>query len=104
MAVSTISLGVLKGNPFGDATPRFFSTLASALRQALGVPIRIVAPLRRMSKARLIRAAADAPFALTFSCLRPTAGYRHCGRCNKCAERRRAFRLAGINDPTMYAR
>ena len=101
--ISTIALGVLKGNPFGDATPHFFSALASALSQALGAPIHIVAPLRRMSKARLIQADADAPFALTFSCLRPAAGYHHCGRCNKCAERRRAFRLAGITDPTVYA-
>jgi 7-cyano-7-deazaguanine synthase in queuosine biosynthesis len=25
---------------------------------------------------------------------------RHCGRCNKCAERMAAFRLAGLCDPT----
>jgi 7-cyano-7-deazaguanine synthase len=39
---------------------------------------------------------------LTFSCLAPQ-GRRHCGRCNKCAERKRAFRQAGIPDPTKYA-
>jgi len=99
--VSTIALGVLKGNPFGDATPRFFSQMASALSQALRRPIRILAPLRRLSKTQLIREAA-APLALTFSCLRPQRGYRHCGRCNKCAERRRAFREAGVPDPTKY--
>ena len=26
----------------------------------------------------------------------------HCGRCNKCAERRRAFRAAGVEDRTVY--
>ena len=101
---STVALGVLRGNPFGDATPRFFSTMSSALSQALGRNIRIIAPLRGMHKAQLICADAAAPWALTFSCLNPRAGAHHCGRCNKCAERRRAFRLAGITDPTRYAR
>jgi 7-cyano-7-deazaguanine synthase in queuosine biosynthesis len=26
----------------------------------------------------------------------------HCGKCNKCAERRGAFRSAGLDDPTSY--
>ena len=101
---SSIALGVLRGNPFGDATPRFFTTLSSAVSQALRRPIRIVAPLRRLNKAQLIRSSAHTPLALTFSCLRPQRGGSHCGRCNKCAERRLAFRLAGVADPTSYVR
>jgi 7-cyano-7-deazaguanine synthase len=99
--ISILALGTLKGNPFGDATPRFFATMASALTQALGRPIRVAAPLRSLRKPELIRRAAGAPLALTFSCLRPR-GRLHCGRCNKCAERRRAFRLARVADPTTY--
>ena len=101
--LSTIALGTLKGNPFGDASPRFFSRFGSCLAQALGRPIRIIAPLRRSTKYQVIRAAADLPLQLTFSCLSP-AGRLHCGACNKCAERRRAFRAAGRQDPTSYAR
>jgi len=100
--ISTIALGTLKGNPFGDATPRFFRELGSTLTQALGRPIRILAPLRRLGKPELIRAAADVPLQLTCSCLSPV-GRRHCGRCNKCAERQRAFRRAGRRDPAAYA-
>ena len=100
--ISTIALGTLRGNPFGDATPRFFAAMARCLTHALRHPIRIVAPLRRMTKTQLIRASGGAPLTLTFSCLRPR-GRRHCGRCNKCAERQRAFRLAGVPDPTRYA-
>lgn len=99
--ISTIAIGTLAGNPFGDATPRFFSRLASALTYALRHPIRIEAPLRRLSKTRLIRSANSVPLALTFSCINPR-GHLHCGRCNKCAERRRAFRQAGVPDPTVY--
>ena len=42
------------------------------------------------------------PLGETFSCLRPVGG-RHCGRCNKCAERRAGFGAAGMTDPTEYA-
>jgi 7-cyano-7-deazaguanine synthase len=100
--LSRIALGLLRGNPFGDASPRFLAQLGRCLRLALGRPVRLVAPLRRLSKAQLIRAHRREPLGLTFSCLRPV-GLRHCGRCNKCAERRRAFRLARVTDPTDYA-
>jgi 7-cyano-7-deazaguanine synthase len=99
--VRSIAIGTLAGNPFGDASPRFFSRMARSLTEALGQPIRIIAPLRRVKKSRLIRLAGRAPLHLTFSCLSPRRGL-HCGRCNKCAERRRAFRAAGVQDPTSY--
>jgi 7-cyano-7-deazaguanine synthase len=38
----------------------------------------------------------------TFSCLSPVVD-RHCGDCNKCAERRRGFLRAGVTDETPYA-
>ena len=103
--ISTIALGVLKGNPFGDATPRFFRLMGDALSEALRYPIRVAAPLARAPKSRLIRSAAAAgvPLQLTFSCIHPR-GRSHCGRCNKCAERRRAFRAARLQDPTDYVR
>ena len=100
--ISTIAIGVLQGNPFGDASPRFFTRLSACLSEALRSSIRIWAPFARESKSALIRSAAGAPLGLTFSCLGPR-GRRHCGRCNKCAERRRAFRSADVADPTAYA-
>lgn len=101
---SAVALGILRGNPFSDATPRFLAAMSQAVSAALGTRLRVLAPLRRLSKARLLSAAGEAPLHLTFSCLCPRAGRRHCGRCNKCAERRRAFRSAGLADPTRYAR
>ena len=99
---STLTLGTLSGNPFADAAPRFFSTFAASLSDALSHPLAIEAPLRRFTKAQVIAADPEAPSHLTFSCLRPEGKY-HCGRCNKCAERRRAFRQARVPDPTTYA-
>ena len=91
--LSTIAVGTLKGNPFGDASPRFFTAFASCLTRALHHQIRIIAPLRRLAKRDVVRASPALPLHLTFSCLSPR-GRRHCGACNKCAERRRAFRVA----------
>ena len=96
-----LAIGTLKSNPFGDASPRFFSKMAQSLSQALRAPMRIVAPLQHMTKVQLVRAAGAVPLELTFSCIHPQE-HRHCGRCNKCAERRRAFRAAGVADPTRY--
>ncbi len=100
--ISAIALGLLKGNPFGDASPQCLRLMSRCLTLALGRPIRVLVPLRRFTKAQLIRRAASVPLALTFSCLRPV-GRRHCGRCNKCAERQKAFLRAQIADPTRYA-
>ena len=100
--VRCLALGTLAGNPFGDATPTFFRRFAACLSQALGREIRVKTPLRGMSKAQLLRKFPQEPYEMTFSCLRPRR-MRHCGRCNKCAERKRAFRQAGLADPTRYA-
>jgi len=100
----TVAIGSLGGNPFPDATPRFFGALASAAAEALRAPLEIVAPYRELSKADVIRRGADLPLELSLSCLHPTPDGRHCGDCNKCRERAEAFAEAGIPDRTVYAR
>ncbi len=97
--IHRIAIGTLAGNPFGDASAGFFNAYGSALTQALDWRIEIVAPLARMKKAALIRRADGFPLELTFSCLAPR-GRLPCGRCNKCAERRKALRKAGIENRT----
>jgi 7-cyano-7-deazaguanine synthase len=54
-----------------------------------------------MKKAAVMHLGRDLPLQHTFSCMRPMAGL-HCGKCNKCAERQRAFADAGMADPTRY--
>ena len=97
-----VALGLLKGNPFGDASPKFLRLAGQALSEALDHPVRVKAPLAGMRKTALVRHASEPAKALSFSCLNPR-GRRHCGRCNKCAERQRAFRAARVPDPTSYA-
>lgn len=98
--IGTLALGTLAGNPFADAQPRFFRLYEQLIRQALGAPLRIIRPYAHLDKAAVIRRGHGMPLACTFSCLRPI-GHRHCGRCNKCRERRNAFRTAGLPDPAI---
>jgi 7-cyano-7-deazaguanine synthase len=41
------------------------------------------------------------PMGKTWSCYK--GGALHCGKCGTCIERREAFHLAEIDDPTVYA-
>jgi 7-cyano-7-deazaguanine synthase len=94
--------GILSANPFPDGTPRFLRAMERALSAGLGRPIRIRAPFRRLTKRQVIRRGRDLPLGRTLSCCRPVRG-GHCGCCVKCGERARAFRDAGVPDPTRYA-
>ncbi len=100
--IETIALGILKGNPFPDSTPSFLRTLEIALSEGLQSPLTIVTPYVQMSKPEVLERGRKFPLALSFSCIAPK-GSLHCGQCNKCAERIRAFRAARITDPTVYA-
>ena len=101
--VSKIAIGLLAGNPFPDATPKFFEAFESALTQGLAHQIDIQLPYRGLHKEDIIRQFSDLPLELTITCMAPRGG-AHCGGCNKCAERRLAFADAGVADPTRYAK
>ncbi len=89
---------------YPDCRPGFVETFAAMQRMALeGVAqITLAAPFLRCSKADIVREGArlGVPFTETWSCYR--GGSHHCGRCGTCVERREAFHLAGIDDPTSY--
>jgi len=102
--IGRIALGPLAGNPFPDATPQFFETMARALSLGLAHTLVVEAPFASMNKGDVIRLGVElgVPLELTLSCMNPQEG-RHCGRCSKCRERRDAFHEAGVADPTRYA-
>jgi 7-cyano-7-deazaguanine synthase len=100
--VGELALGTLQGNPFPDATPSFFREFQDVVNRAVQGNVRLLVPFAEMKKAEVMRLGQCLPLEHTFSCIQPTAGL-HCGRCNKCAERRHAFAVAGIADPTRYA-
>lgn len=100
--IDELALGVLDSNPFADASSAFFHDLEGALNRNAGSRLRLVRPFARLSKRQVIERGRHLPLGLTFSCIAPSDGL-HCGQCNKCAERNRAFREAGLEDPTEYA-
>jgi 7-cyano-7-deazaguanine synthase len=102
--IGRIALGPLAGNPFPDATPQFFETMARALSIGLDHQIVVDTPFLSMEKRDVIRLGVElgVPLELTLSCMNPQDG-RHCGQCSKCRERRDAFRDASVADPTEYA-
>jgi 7-cyano-7-deazaguanine synthase len=99
--VSQVAIGSLGGNPFPDATPEFFRDFARALTCGLGHEVQIKAPFRAVHKDAIIRRFNHLPLELTMTCMAPVNG-KHCGQCNKCNERRIAFRRAGAEDRTEY--
>jgi 7-cyano-7-deazaguanine synthase len=99
--VGEVSLAPLESNPFPDATPEFFAAFEAVVNRAVGGAVRVRQPYLGLHKADVMRRARELPLHLTFSCIRPVAG-KHCGACNKCAERKKAFRDAGLPDRTPY--
>lgn len=100
--VGHLCLATLARNPFADATPAFFSLLENTLNTALDGKLKILRPYETLDKAEVIRRGRDLPLERTMSCIQPVDCV-HCGVCNKCAERRRAFARAEVPDRTSYA-
>jgi len=88
---------------YPDCRPEFAEALDRAVRLADWHEVRLERPFVKMDKAAIVRRGAElgVPFGLTWSCY--VGGERHCGKCGTCVERKEAFRLAGVADPTDYA-
>jgi len=88
---------------YPDCREKFVRALDKAIGLADWHKVRLLRPFVRMRKADIVRrgAALGVPFAKTWSCYK--GGARHCGKCGTCVERREAFRLAKVPDPTDYS-
>jgi 7-cyano-7-deazaguanine synthase len=92
---------------YPDCRPAFIEAIEHEARVAnegfIADGFEVRAPFLLLSKDEIVRrgAALGVPFEETWSCYR---GHElHCGRCGTCVERREAFELAGVPDPTTYA-
>lgn len=104
--IRELALAPLGTSPFADATEDFCRALGDVLNRGIAnrgnpCPVRITVPFATMNKSQVMRLGERYPLEWTFSCIAPRQGL-HCGRCNKCAERREAFRVAQRADPTRY--
>jgi 7-cyano-7-deazaguanine synthase len=91
---------------YPDCRPAFLESFAAMQRVAVegsGNPnLRLHAPFVGFNKTDIVALGARlrVPFEETWSCYE--GGEVHCGRCGTCVERREAFELAGVSDPTTY--
>lgn len=105
-----IGANVLDYSGYPDCRGEFLEAFEEAARLGTkcgveGRPIRIIAPLLKLTKAEIIRmgTALGVDYSLTHSCYDPDEAGRACGRCDSCRIRRKGFEEAGIPDPTLYA-
>lgn len=88
---------------YPDCRPEFVTALEKAVNIGNYEKVIIASPFITWSKSQIVEEGArlKVPFADTWSCY--TEGSEHCGKCGTCVERREAFDLARVNDPTVYA-
>lgn len=88
---------------YPDCRPEFGDAIDQVLSLADWNPLYLHRPFVELTKADIVRRGAElgVPFVDTWSCYQ--GGELHCGRCSTCVERREAFYLSGVVDPTTYA-
>ena len=87
---------------YPDCRPEFADAMNKVLGLADWKDLNLHRPYVEMTKSDLVSLGdqLEAPLHLTWSCY---AGEEiHCGKCGTCVERKEAFELAKIPDPTKY--
>lgn len=88
---------------YPDCRPEFVDALDKTFALADWHQVKILRPFINMTKADIVLRGSHlgVPFEKTWSCYKGLD--RHCGLCGTCRERREAFQLAGVADPTGYS-
>lgn len=104
-----IGANALDYSGYPDCRPEYFEAFErmanlATKRAVEGHPLRIEAPLLRLTKADIVREGVRlaAPLHLTWSCY--SGGEVACGECDSCVLRLKGFREAGLADPVAYAK
>lgn len=91
---------------YPDCRPEFFQAYSRMLTKGLktcveGHPIKVVTPLLKKTKARIIRRGMKlgVPYELSWSCYKGSA--KPCGVCDSCVLRAQGFNEAGCADPLL---
>lgn len=101
-----IGANALDYSGYPDCRPDFISAMSKVFRLGTragrqGRPIRIIAPLLKLSKAQIIKMGIKlgVPYELTWSCYQ--GGKVPCGACDSCLLRAKGFGEAGWDDPAL---
>jgi 7-cyano-7-deazaguanine synthase len=87
---------------YPDCREDFMKCMGEAMRLGTYAQIDLFRPFISITKADIAKKghALGVDYSMTWSCYR--GGQMHCGKCGTCVERREAFILSGIEDPTAY--
>jgi 7-cyano-7-deazaguanine synthase len=75
----------------------------AAIKEGTYAGVQLLRPFIHLTKTQIVTRGEElgVDFAKTWSCYK--GGGAHCGTCGTCVERREAFILAKLPDPTVYA-
>jgi 7-cyano-7-deazaguanine synthase len=87
---------------YPDCREEFMKAMGDAIRLGTYARIEVIRPFISMTKADIAARGQQlgVDYSHTWSCY--VGGEFHCGECGTCVERREAFSLAGVPDPTIY--
>ena len=87
---------------YPDCRREFYKAFEAAAKIGTGEDITVEAPFSDGPKSDILKRGLElgVPFELTWSCY--FSGVKHCGKCESCMNRKRAFEEAQIQDPTEY--
>lgn len=101
-----IGANALDYSGYPDCRPDFIAAMSKVFKLGTkagrqGWPIKIVAPLLKMTKSQIIKLGnkLGVPYDLTWSCY--SGGKKPCGTCDSCLLRAKGFREAGNKDPAV---
>ena len=88
---------------YPDCREAFMVAMGNAIRLGTYAEVELMRPFIKMTKAQIAMRGSelDVDYSQTWSCY--VGSDVHCGECGTCVERREAFLLAGVPDPTTYA-
>ncbi|HIP84707.1 MAG TPA: 7-cyano-7-deazaguanine synthase QueC [Methanothermococcus okinawensis] len=101
-----------EGTTFPDNTLEFVDRFNHLLEYSTIRDVKLIAPLYNLDKAEIIRYGRELEEKLgvevlkySYSCYHDNGeDFLHCGVCESCVRRKRAFKEAGVKDPTKYLR
>jgi 7-cyano-7-deazaguanine synthase len=87
---------------YRDCRPYFIKKMKEMLKISMDYPPDIITPFIKFKKDKIVKIGSElgVPFSKTYSCYK--GGNLHCGTCGTCVERKEAFKLSEVQDPTIY--
>lgn len=87
---------------YPDCRATFIESMSEAMAYGTYEHIKIAAPFTSLTKGDIAHIGGEigVDYTHTYSCYK--GGEKHCGKCGTCVERKEAFEMANIDDPTDY--